>query len=327
MSRSPPLRFLVLVLAGWTGIRAAWLAPEWWTGPAGADPRPRTDGAAELRTIAAAPLPGPSSPDLFARVRRIAPPSAARREPAEAATGLPASLAPRPAILVRSVLRYAPAPEGDRRDSAEPLPGAAGPAPAGRRSRWSFATWSFLRKGEATPLAAGGLLGGSQAGARIAYRLNPDRARPLALTARLTSTLRRPGAAEAALGLDWQPSSRVPIHLLGERRQRLGRDGRSAFGITLYGGVGDAPLGPLRVEAYAQAGIVGARSLDPFGDGAVRLSLPLGGRLRLGAGAWAAAQPGAARLDLGPQASLRLSLAGRSVTVAADWRQRLLWRA
>jgi hypothetical protein len=53
----------------------------------------------------------------------------------------------------------------------------------------------------------------------------------------------------------------------------------------------------------------------------------LGGGVRLGPGAWAAAQPGLARVDLGPQASFRLPLAGRNVTVAADWRQRLAGNA
>jgi hypothetical protein len=203
------------------------------------------------------------------------------------------------------------------------LPAGIGPAasPRAAPSRWSFAAWTFLRRGDAPALGPGGTLGGSQAGAVARFRINEDAARPLALAMRLSSPLRRPAGAEAAVGIDWQPSRRLPLHLLAERRQGLGREGRSAFGLTLYGGIGDAPLAGLRVEAYAQAGIVGTRSRDLFGDGALRLSLPLG-RARLGAGAWAAAQPGVARLDLGPQASLRFPLAGRNVAVAADWRLR-----
>jgi hypothetical protein len=133
--------------------------------------------------------------------------------------------------------------------------------------------------------------------------------------------------AEAALGVDWKPLRRLPVHLLAERRQALGPDGRSAFAVTLYGGVSDSPAGPFRIDAYAQAGIVGARSRDGFADGSLRVSLPLGGRIRFGAGAWAAAQPGLARLDLGPQAALRLPVAGRSVTLAADWRVRVAGNA
>jgi hypothetical protein len=139
----------------------------------------------------------------------------------------------------------------------------------------------------------------------------------------------RRAGAEAALGLDWSPSRSLPLHLLAERRQALGREGRSALSLTAYGGIGEARLGPLRIDAYGQAGIVGTRSRDLFGDGAVRLSLPLDGdgRLKLGAGAWAAAQPGVSRVDIGPQASFRLPVAGRNVTVALDWRLRVAGEA
>ena len=147
------------------------------------------------------------------------------------------------------------------------------------------------------------------------------------MSARLAAPLRRAAGAEAAFGLDWRPSRRIPVHLLLERRQALGAESRSAFGLTAYAGIGGAPLGRFRIHAYAQAGIVGVRSRDPFGDGAIRLSLPLGKGARLGAGAWAAAQPGASRLDLGPQAALRLPVAGRSVTLAADWRLRVAGNA
>jgi hypothetical protein len=318
MSRSPPLRFLVLLLAGWTGIRTAWLATGWWAPAADAGGRPQAVAAAEDRTIEAPRRPLPASLDPLPEPGRLAAALVAPRRRAMSTKVLPEA-----AKVAELAWALTPAPASDRRGSAPLPPGQAGPAPAAPASRWSFATWSFLREGDAAPLAAGGLLGGSQAGARIAYRLNEDRTRPLALTARLTSPLRRPEAAEAAVGIDWQPLSRAAIHLLSERRQRLGREGRSAFGLTVYGGVSDAPLGPLRVEAYAQAGMVGLRSRDLFGDGALRLSRPVGGRGGLGLGAWAAAQPGVARLDLGPQASFRLPLAGRNVAVAVDWRFRV----
>jgi hypothetical protein len=214
-----------------------------------------------------------------------------------------------------------------------PLPPTTGPLAAtpGRAStpakRWSLSAWSFVRRGDSPALAAGGLLGGSQAGARLAWRLNRDPARPLALSFRLSAPLRTPAAAEAALGLDWQPDRRLPVHVLAERRQALGPEGRSALALTVHGGVGEAPLGRFRLDAYAQAGLVGARSRDPFADGSIRLSLPVDGKVRLGAGAWAAAQPGLARLDLGPQAALRLPIAGRAVTLAADWRLRVAGNA
>lgn len=207
---------------------------------------------------------------------------------------------------------------------APPGPPAATPDRATTPARrWSLSAWSFVRRGDSRSLAAGGLLGGSQAGARLAYRLNRDSARPLALSFRLSAPLRSVPAAEAALGLDWKPDRRLPVHFLAERRQALGRRGRSAFAVAVHGGVSEAPLGPFRIDAYAQAGLVGARSRDAFGDGSVRVSLPVDGKVRLGAGAWAAAQPGLARLDLGPQATVRLPVPGRAVTLAADWRVRI----
>jgi hypothetical protein len=202
---------------------------------------------------------------------------------------------------------------------APPASGFGAVPRASLPSRWSVSAWAFVRPGGASTLAPGGTLGGSQAGARLQYRVGSG----LALSARLYSPARRPRGAEAAAGIDWQPSPRLPIHLLAERRQALGDEGRSAFGLTAYGGLDDVRLGRLRIDAYAQAGVVGARSRDLFADGAARLSLPVGRSAKVGLGAWGAAQPGVERLDVGPQASVRLPVAGRSVTVAADWRFRI----
>jgi hypothetical protein len=324
MTSSPPLRFLILLLAGWGGLRAALLAPLWWVTPADA-----TRSRAEAPS-AGKPLPLPRKP---------ARPAA--DDPAKALVEPPLQLAQRPARLVQ--LRMAPGAQpgepslpiidqawqlapglGTRRGPRARLPPEMPGAPESvARPKWSFSVWSFLRKGDSAALATGGMLGGSQAGARLAYRLDADSAGPLALVARLSSPLGERDGAEAAAGVDWQPLRRLPVHLLAERRQKLGREGRSAFGITVYGGVAEASLGPLRVDGYAQAGMVGVRSQDLFGDGALRLSLPIGRRFRIGGGAWAAAQPGASRLDLGPQASLRLELGGQAVSVGADWRQRV----
>ena len=190
------------------------------------------------------------------------------------------------------------------------------PAPA--RSPWSLSAWAFVRDGGGASLAPGGLLGASQAGVRVGYNLSPA----LALTARV-STPRRTAGAEAALGLEWRPSPRLPLRLLAERRQKLGPEGRSAFALTAYGGVSDARLGRFRVDAYGQAGMVGTKRRDLFADGAARLTLPVGKRLKLGAGAWAAAQPDAARLDLGPSATLRLPAGDAAVGVSLDWRWRV----
>ncbi|MBV9929862.1 MAG: hypothetical protein JO013_02830 [Alphaproteobacteria bacterium] len=196
------------------------------------------------------------------------------------------------------------------------------PLPTPARSRLSLSAWAFVRPGGARSLAPGGSLGGSQAGVRATYRPG-GRASPLALSLRFSTPLGQAAGAEVAAGVDLQPMSRLAIHLLVERRQKLGRDARSAFGVTLYGG-GEARLGPLRVDGYAQAGIVGARRRDAFADGAARVALPLGA-LRIGGGAWAAAQPGLSRLDVGPHAALQLR--PLALSVSADWRFRVAGHA
>jgi hypothetical protein len=329
MKGSPPLRFLAIVLGGWAAVRTALIAPPWWTPPAGAAPaaaqvRPGPDlhrgrNAPRAPRSELAQARGPT-----AHAAAIQPPDGGwpgRRQRAGPALSVPAS---EPAGIVAGATPLA-ATAPPFRPPIDWLPGP-GPGQASPR-RWSLSAWAFVRQGDPAPLAAGGLLGGSQAGGRLTYRLNRDSGRPLALSARLSTPLRRAAAAEAALGIDWKPARRLPVHLLAERRQALGREGRSAFAVTIYGGVSELPAGPFRIDAYAQAGMVGARSRDGFADGSLRVSLPLGGRIRFGAGAWAAAQPGLARLDLGPQAALRLPLAGRTATLAADWRLRVAGNA
>ena len=327
MRASPPLRFLAVVLGGWAALRTALLAPPWSTPPADAAaaaqgrnlPAPRRDSkvpGAPGSTIAPSTDRATYAVAIQLAVdRSTLRAAAAARDPFQAP-------APSP-LPARSIFVEAATAPLTLPTALPPAPGPAAPAPR----RWWVSAWTFVRQGDSPALAAGGLLGGSQTGARLGYRINRDHRRPLALSARVSAPIRRPAGAEAALGIDWKPSRRLPVHLLAERRQALGEEGRSAFGVTLYGGVSEARVGPLRADAYAQAGIVGARSRDPFADGSLRLSIPLGDRARLGGGAWAAAQPGTARLDLGPQASVRLPVAGRSVTVAVDWRVRVAGKA
>ena len=64
------------------------------------------------------------------------------------------------------------------------------------------------------------------------------------------------------------------------------------------------------------------RARDLFADGAARGGVPLG-PVEIGGGVWGAAQPGAARLDAGPQMSLPLPAAGANLRLSADWRFRL----
>lgn len=171
---------------------------------------------------------------------------------------------------------------------------------------------------------SGGRLGASQAGVRVAYHL--DGARRVAVAGRIAAPLRGRGA-EAALGLDWRPTP-APVHLVVE--QRIAIDG--AWGgptAMVIAGLNPTPIAVgFRLEAYAQGGaILRGGKAEAFGDGAARLARPvvsLGqARLDLGLGAWGAGQRGATRIDVGPTVGVALPLAGRSVRVSLDWRQRV----
>lgn len=325
MSRAapPPLRFLVLVVGGWVLLRAA----TWIGWPVAEAPDPQLAIASPAAPVVVGPDAGPevrteTLPE--SRVRRQSPvmaqgssETARRFVPVPISPSSPVAMAPHSAM---PAIAAAPAmPSGPGHEVARPDTVPAAPA---RPRRWLGSAWLLVRRDGAAPsLAPGGILGGSQAGGRLLYRLNDDAAHPLALAARVSAPLRGQGA-EAALGLDWRPVAHLPVHLLVERRQGLD-GGRSAFAASVHGGASIAlPIGG-RLDAYAQAGVVGLKSRDLFADGAVRAALPFG-PVEIGAGAWGAAQPGAARLDIGPQASLPLIVAGANLRLSADWRFRLV---
>lgn len=185
----------------------------------------------------------------------------------------------------------------------------------------------LARGGSEAAVANSGLLGGSQAGARVLFRVNDDVARPLSLSMRVSSPLRRAGV-EAAAGVEWQPLAGVPVRVLAERRQRLSGEGRSAFALLAHGGVSDRPIMEgFRLDAYAQAGVVGARRRDLFADAGATLTRPLNpdrmSGLAVGAGVWGGMQPGASRLDIGPRLTTTLAVPSGRARVSVDWRFRV----
>jgi hypothetical protein len=308
MSAAPPLRFLVLVVGGWTCLRVAMLVP--WSQESGAAdavrPRPASSSAAAVTA------PEPPPPPSFRIVSIAAEP--AHLEIAGAAVTTQPIPPPQAAAAW-------PAPVAA---PAVPWPGARA-SPILRQAapnRWSASAWLLVRGDDAPSLAAGGTLGGSQTGFRILYRLNRDAARPLQVSARISAPLRNRAGTEAALGLDWRPVAGLPVHILAERRQAMGRDGRSAFALMLHGGVSERLPGGFRLDAYGQAGVVGARSRDLFADGGARLGVAVGD-IEVGAALSGGAQPGLARLDAGPQVTLRLPMAGESLRLTAEWRFRI----
>ena len=303
--RSAPLRFVAGTLAGWGALRVAVLIP--WVAeapPVQAVPR-------HLAPVL--PSAAPPSPSLPPAIPAEAPPEAATlfATPHEA---------PPPAPPVDRDLQFALlAAQNGRRDmpregsdiipanvaaaaamSQAALPPDAPVAPLRADRRWTGSVWAYARHGSGPrALASGGQLGGSQAGARIAYRLAPQ----MAAAGRLASALGVPGG-EVALGLDWLLAG-YAVRLSAERRIALDKAGRDAWAAYLSSGFYREERG-LVVDGYVQVGIVGARRRDLFADGALRVVRPVTSTVALGAGLWAAAQPGVSRLDVGPRAALRL---------------------
>lgn len=313
MKPPPPLRFLAAAVGSWICVRVVLMAPGWTPAEAvrvgarealaadvrSGQARPRPP----VRTALSPPQTAPA-PAGALLVRRTAPvPLAAAGSPPETQARLAALLPP-------------PPPAG------QSVPQPPEPMRALRRDgggRWSGSAWLFARTGGGSTLATGGAIGGSQAGARLLYRLD----RNLAVSGRLYTPLRHWRGAEAALGIEWQPVRSIPVRLLAERRQALGETGRSAFALIAHGGVSGRPLAAgLLVDAYAQAGVVGLRRRDLFADGALTVALPVDRGVAIGGGLWGAAQPGAKRLDIGPSVTLRLPVADRTLRLSADWRFR-----
>ena len=323
----PPLRFLVLVVGGWAFMRATTLVPEWQAKSLVSPEEVETLVPIEigLPSFDAYPLT-PSQRTASKQKPAVTPlrqPVLLRHVPLQQEVGL-APLAER--SLPDRQARQLSAPVDSSADLApyEPLPHLR------QEGRWSGSAWAFVRRGGDSQLATAGVLGGSQLGARFSYRLNDDADRPIALSARFYAPLSSLRGSEAAVGISWKPAAAWPVELLLERRQALGPGGRSAFSLLAYGGVSERPvLGPIRLDGYVQAGLVGLRSRDMFADGSLRLTVPLNraGDVKVGAGLWGAAQPGLSRLDVGPHLSVRLPVVSAGTRLVAEWRVRVAGNA
>ena len=197
-------------------------------------------------------------------------------------------------------------------------------------NRWSMAAWLFHRQRglNAPSLSGSGQLGGSQAGVRIARRI--DRAGRWEIYGRATASGGDRLSSEGAVGVAFQPITTLPIRLSAERRQRLtGPDGRNAFALFAVGGVSDrAVTDHIRIDGYAAAGIVGARHRDAFAEGWLRARYRVAEgdavTIDIGAGSWGAAQPNASRLDIGPSASATFQTGRVRSRLSLDYRQRIM---
>ena len=361
--RGQPLASLALVLAGWVGVRAAvWEPPFALPGRVGSiTTAERAAPRASLAQPAADPVRDPGkfwSPPAM-QLAEIAPSPvlAATREPVmplARAAPEPRALAPLPEplpdpvaipatapriaaahqLLYLAALGRLPLPPGLALLAAPPRPVAAPPAALATTAapRWSGDGWLLVRRGSGGLATASGFpsYGASQAGGVIRYALAPASPHAPQAYLRLSRAIGGFDESEAAAGLSARPFASVPLRLLGEARVQ-----RSGTGTTRVRPAASlvSELPPVRLplgiagEGYAQVGYVGGKHSTPFFDVQAvadrKLASTGPAELRLGAGVWSGGQKGAARLDLGPRASLRLDTAPARSRLALDWRFRV----
>ena len=188
--------------------------------------------------------------------------------------------------------------------------------------RMSLSSWATMRSQFGSDsLANGGMLGGSQAGARLLWRVNPH----LAASARASAPINSQRGVEAAAGIRYQPFRNWPVAFTLERRHAFGDYGQSAFALLAEGGVFGQPLPwSSTLDGYFQAGVVDFNNPQWFVDGQAAVTKPVWRNLSAGLGIWGGAQPGLNRLDIGPRASLKV---GSRMRVHLDYRHKLIGNA
>lgn len=333
-----PVRFFTIVMGGWLAIRLSAMAGDMFI----ALTTPRFAERPGRLTRASAARP---SPPLI---------SEPHTRPADVGVTMPTlANSRRDLSLLRPLLGGNRPPRSGTLDPAPPSvpilssgapvedgppPGAPNPAPALPLARgysgpdhWQGSAWLLWRAGSATRADAvtGGRLGGSQAGLRLDLDLTPGAKSRAVAYARASAAMNRPYSPEAAIGMAYQPSRAIPISIAAERRIALGEGGRDANSVMAVGGFGPTPVGKImEAEAYAQGGMVGFRARDFFVDGKFSLlSRIKDSPMRAGASISGGAQPGAERLDIGPELQIRLPLSPVQSRLAVEWRERIAGHA
>ncbi|MFM9976593.1 MAG: hypothetical protein ACKVOP_00910 [Sphingomonadaceae bacterium] len=325
---SRPMRALAAILGTWIAVRIAMLLPVAAQGP----PSPSLPIASTTTTFAEAPAQAPpalrltqaavrperSRGTVAGRVPRLRP---LRSE--VILSGWDASQskgAATPATGLTQTLERVPS-----RPASQPIPAVPVLDPeersvSNRRVRISGSGWALARAGGGqASLAAGGQLGGSQAGLRL-YAAR-DRG-VLAVTTLVSAPLGQARGRYGAIGLALRDRA---VGIIVERRIAFDSGARNAVVVTGYGGLYDVKLPEkFRLDGFVQGGTVGG---EGFVDGAVRVERTLleHGRSRLsaGAGAWGGAQSDAARLDIGPQIVARMPIRQTMTRISAEWRERI----
>lgn len=210
------------------------------------------------------------------------------------------------------------------------LPWSVGLPDSHHQLRLALSSWFVLRSDQPPALLVpAGQLGGSQAGLRIVAPLKPlSPNEDVALSAKVTSAINPVRESEFVLGIGVRHRGLISGEVNLEQRFKLTRGGRNALSLTANVGGSDIPVSKkISVSGYAQGGVVGIKSKDLFADLAVSVDRDLAkvgaSRIAGGLGIWAAAQPGVARLDIGPRLTAKIPLGGGGLRLSADYRFRI----
>ena len=202
----------------------------------------------------------------------------------------------------------------------------------GLRKRWSGEAYTLVRDAGPAGLGVAPLLGGGQSGGSLAYTPDPLARRPFAVVARIAVAHESADfgiagvdrtSLQTALGIRWQVAPGAS--LTAERLIAGGAAARDAWVLRAAGGA-VGKVGPVLIDAYAEAGIVGARRRDHFTSAQARAVVPLPAGFDAGAGTWASVQDADTtvhRVDLGPSLGWRYG----PIAARADWRFRVSGKA
>lgn len=343
-----PIAVLVALLLGWVGIRAAvWESPFPPLVPVGLVEATPGDVPVQAALSATDSLPAVGEATLswfYEAERPITPPQLVRVDLYPLAPVPGGSVySDRPELLASHQLLWlaamgqVPVPHdvakmirsASARSNARPV--EAAPELTAPIKRWSIDGWVFVRPAASLAANAGprfASYGASQAGSVLRYRLSPGfAARPTAYV-RVTKALAAGRESEIAAGLSARPIASIPLAAHAELRATHGTETTqvrpAGFVVTEIPPL-DLPMG-LRAETYFAAGYVGGDFATAFVDGQARIDRELVrfdlGSIRAGVGAWGGAQKGAARVDVGPSASMDVKLGTIPARVAADYRFR-----
>jgi hypothetical protein len=196
-----------------------------------------------------------------------------------------------------------------------------------RASTYGYSFWR--RAGSINGLAPASQYGGGQSGLIGTYRLGESE-NALAILWRVSISHARPAERELAVGIRWQPTTRLPITFSAERRFR--NDNADNFAFYIAGGKSDVPLvSKFKLDGYAQVGILTGANPDRFFDANMRVERPLFNAKPLsisaGGGVWAGGQKGASRVDIGPSIRTDFDVSDTHFRLNADWRFRVAGNA